>query len=1542
MEKKQVKITLGTFTVLIISIILLALAVGACIYLIGNRTEINFEDDVVTIAKIKSIEPTKMSNGILDNTSEFLITAEESVDLNEIKKAIYVEPALEYNITKTGNENEYKLTFKQNIPDNTILKLQYVKNKITEDSWAYQTKNELSVTSTFPYQNSWINENNVIEIEFSYGNVESIEEFVEIQPATDGTWEHKGKIWRFTPSQEWKAGEYNLKIKSGLAAGEQKLKEDFVLKFRTSGQVESTYSTESITVDKIRTYKPDEAVRIYGNIEKETAGKVEIYRFNNQEEFIKYLDSRNYKNAQNLGEYKFAYAPEYLQLEKTLGEGYYTAVISTSKGKIVDDIPIQVNSLSAYALETERDVLVWVANGNDLAKDINVEYLGKTEKTDSQGIAKFQDVTDNSKKVKYLTVGNNDNKLIVGILNSSFDNYNYSYLYTDRPLYKNTDTIKVWGFVPKKLLYDKIEDEFYIQFGEGKKEKIAVDEDGILSYEYNIKNHKDGYASIILYYKDSPIAYRGIEVERYELQNYTFETSQDKDYVFDGENFDFAVKVKHITGLNVPNKKITAVFEGINYSAITGEDGVAHFSIPIKIPAESRDNSTDLRGFGISIYNGDALEYSSCDTYVNINVVNRKSHTEFEEENDKYKITLYKVKANDSKKIDYDLKNIYDGPYKFASVRVDLVEYVYTRYVSGQRYNEYTKETEPEYSYRSDENKQNVFAGQVDENGVVEINRNDIKQKKSTEEISYSYSLRVSYVDTDGKTVEDDRYITDSLDYGSTRLGFVRYSWINFEDIQINNGKYFIYRYFLKYDEDKKYKIGDTIDFKLGESTEAGLKEIDNEGKLLQVAFKERINSQKIITDNNISYKFEDKDFPGTKITTAYFLNGKFYRMPVYYLDFDEEERKVDIEITSDKKEYKPGDEVTLNIKTTNQGKGIKTAVNVSVVNKSIFELESDSTNLLDTVYDNKEFFSYTYSTYRDYIDTQIGDGNGGGDDDRDDFEDTAYFETVKTNNDGNATVKFKLPDNVTTYTATVHSANKDLYLGVNKLEIVSKLDFFVQSIEPRGVKTADDLVLNATSVAEEIYPVEYEFTIKELNKTMKATANTNSLATVNFGKLPYGTYTAVIRGKGNGKEDGIEYKFNIVESAQEVSAKIDLDIAEKPEFTPVKMPVTLEIYNKEMKQYIKYMEFIETNVANRLDVQIASREAQKLKNQFYGEDVEIATVYADVYNQYGGYSNLRNGSKDLVLTSLINYYAKEYAIRTMWTDNEDNLFELYLEAAANGEPVLTDILYLKEIEDTDNYNKLLVTLSLEFLGDFKNAKELYGKINLTQDEKQEYKSLIAIIDTFINKKQAVEEINALIEERPSDEYLRFAILSFFKNNSRDFTKEETVTITSANKTETIKLKGMEIKKYTLYDADLGNIKFETDSKDLRVTYYYEGDFENLNAEENIQISVKPTEGNEVNLHIKFPNDSEGYVRIALPNSLRLVKNYRDSYYSDNGYYLTENKIHYITLFKRSNCYSMDIPLIILSNGNYKFEPIVLTSGGKYYISNALDLNIGE
>ena len=39
-----------------------------------------------------------------------------------------------------------------------------------------------------------------IEIEMSYSNIENFEKYVQIVPEVEGTWEQKGKVYRFIPS----------------------------------------------------------------------------------------------------------------------------------------------------------------------------------------------------------------------------------------------------------------------------------------------------------------------------------------------------------------------------------------------------------------------------------------------------------------------------------------------------------------------------------------------------------------------------------------------------------------------------------------------------------------------------------------------------------------------------------------------------------------------------------------------------------------------------------------------------------------------------------------------------------------------------------------------------------------------------------------------------------------------------------------------------------------------------------------------------------------------------------------------------------------------------------------------------------------------------------------------------------------------------------------------------------------------------------------------------------------------------------------------
>ena len=133
-------------------------------------------------------------------------------------------------------------------------------------------------------------------------------------------------------------------------------------------------------------------------------------------------------------------------------------------------------------------------------------------------------------------------------------------------------------------------------------------------------------------------------------------------------------------------------------------------------------------------------------------------------------------------------------------------------------------------------------------------------------------------------------------------------------------------------------------------------------------------------------------------------------------------------------------------------------------------------------------------------------------------------------------------------------------------------------------------------------------------------------------------------------------------------------------------------------------------------------------------------------------------------------------------------------------------------------------------MGDYKNAKELYSKISLTDAEAKQYKSIVAIIETFINKDKVTEKIDDVIKTNPADEYIRFAILSFFQNNSNEIGKEETVKVKTQNGEQTEKINGVQIKTLTLNNEDLSEISFETESNDMKVSYYYQTMLEEISG----------------------------------------------------------------------------------------------------------------
>ncbi len=91
-----------------------------------------------------------------------------------------------------------------------------------------------------------------------------------------------------------------------------------------------------------------------------------------------------------------------------------------------------------------------------------------------------------------------------------------------------------------------------------------------------------------------------------------------------------------------------------------------------------------------------------------------------------------------------------------------------------------------------------------------------------------------------------------------------------------------------------------------------------------------------------ISFEIKEQYVPTAKMEIGLFSNNKYYQSEVT-VNVNEEYKEVNIEITPDKEDYKPGDTDTLTLKTTNLGNAVSSNVTLTVVDKSVLDLERNN-----------------------------------------------------------------------------------------------------------------------------------------------------------------------------------------------------------------------------------------------------------------------------------------------------------------------------------------------------------------------------------------------------------------------------------------------------------------------------------------------------------------------------------------------------------------------------------------------------------------------
>jgi uncharacterized protein YfaS (alpha-2-macroglobulin family) len=197
--------------------------------------------------------------------------------------------------------------------------------------------------------------------------------------------------------------------------------------------------------------------------------------------------------------------------------------------------------------------------------------------------------------------------------------------------------------------------------------------------------------------------------------------------------------------------------------------------------------------------------------------------------------------------------------------------------------------------------------------------------------------------------------------------------------------------------------------------------------------------------------------------------------------------RAFSVKVESDKKSYRPGEEVAMTLSATRDGKALPNAeLTLMAVDRGVIDLiDYHVPDPIEYFYSEEHFRLKAYGGDSRYLlmdpvtysvkNLYGGDaGDDGKIEERKDFNPTAVFEPcLVTDENGKVVVKFTLPDTLTTYRITVFGVRGDLF-ALKESEIAAQNKINIREILPRRLRERDTseagvLVSNLDSASHKI-----------------------------------------------------------------------------------------------------------------------------------------------------------------------------------------------------------------------------------------------------------------------------------------------------------------------------------------------------------------------------------------------------------------------------------------------------------------------------------------
>ncbi|NQU16776.1 MAG: carboxypeptidase regulatory-like domain-containing protein [Candidatus Saganbacteria bacterium] len=256
----------------------------------------------------------------------------------------------------------------------------------------------------------------------------------------------------------------------------------------------------------------------------------------------------------------------------------------------------------------------------------------------------------------------------------------------------------------------------------------------------------------------------------------------------------------------------------------------------------------------------------------------------------------------------------------------------------------------------------------------------------------------------------------------------------------------------------KDYKKGDTAVLLINSPTRDAYALITVEGPKVYQHEVVQIKGY----SKRYSLKIKDQYLPNVYLKVA-IISGKNVFFGEKNIAVSAKENFLNVSIDTEKEKYYPGDTVTYRIKTTDsKGRGVPAEISLGVVDASIYAIQEELVpKITSFFYGNRKnrvatrySFPDEYSGGKSKLESQGVRKN---------FKDTAaWFPSVLTDLDGNASLQTKLPDNLTAWRATARAHTLDTKVGSKTQKIITRKDLIVRLEVPRFFGQKDRLTVSA------------------------------------------------------------------------------------------------------------------------------------------------------------------------------------------------------------------------------------------------------------------------------------------------------------------------------------------------------------------------------------------------------------------------------------------------------------------------------------------------